>query len=129
MRRPMRPSKRNPHRRHQSPSKRPRNRSAYIRQRAHDDLDEGETRALRAVSTRYLHDSRLEASMTRHLMSAAVAVAAAVVSGGIASADMSRNVITAFGGELVIRKSDLPEGKNDKDTIAKIKSERLKDLS
>jgi hypothetical protein len=63
------------------------------------------------------------------LMRAAVLVAAAVGWGGIASADLSRNVITAFRGELVITKGELPEGKNEKDTIAKIKTERLKELT
>lgn len=63
------------------------------------------------------------------LLSAAVLVAAAVGWGGIASADMSRNVIAAFKGELVITKGELPEGKTDKDTIAKIKTERIKELT
>jgi len=63
------------------------------------------------------------------LMSAAVLVAAAIGWGGIASADMSRPVTAAFRGELVITKGDLPEGKNDKDTIARIKAERLKELT
>jgi hypothetical protein len=63
------------------------------------------------------------------LMSAAVLVAAAIGWGGIASADMSRPVMAAFRGELVITKGDLPEGKNDKDTIARIKAERLKELT
>jgi len=62
-------------------------------------------------------------------MSAAAVMAAAVGWGAIASADMSRNVITAFHGDLVITKGDLPEGKTDKETIAKIKGERLKELS
>jgi hypothetical protein len=62
-------------------------------------------------------------------MSAAVLIAAAVGSGGIASADISRNVIAAFHGELVITKGELPEGKTEKDTIAKIKTERLKELT
>jgi hypothetical protein len=66
---------------------------------------------------------------SRRLMSAAVVVVAAVGSAGIATADMSRNVIAAFRGELVITKGDLPEGKNEKDTIAKIKTERLKELT
>jgi len=60
---------------------------------------------------------------------AGVVIAAAVGWGGIASADLSRNVIAAFRGELVITKGDLPEGKNEKDTIAKIKTERLKELT
>ena len=65
----------------------------------------------------------------RRLMFAAVVVAGAVGWGGVATADMSRAVITAFKGELVITKGELPEGKNEKDTIAKIKTERLKELT
>ena len=65
----------------------------------------------------------------RRLMSAAVVVAAAAGWGGVATADMSRTLIAAFRGELVITKGDLPEGKNEKDTIAKIKTERLKELT
>jgi hypothetical protein len=61
-------------------------------------------------------------------MSAALIVAA-VAWGGVAAADMSRTVITAFKGELVITKGDLPEGKTDKETIAKIKAERLKEVT
>ena len=41
---------------------------------------------------------------------------------------MSRSVISAFKGQLVVSKGDLPEGKNDKDTISKIKGERLKEI-
>ena len=59
----------------------------------------------------------------------AAVVVAAVAWGGVAAADMSRNVIAAFKGELVVSKAELPEGKNDKDTIAKIKSERLKEVT
>ena len=65
---------------------------------------------------------------SRRSMSAALVVAA-VAWGGVADADMSRNVLAAFKGELVITKGDLPEGKTDKETIAKIKAERLKELS
>jgi hypothetical protein len=65
----------------------------------------------------------------RRLMSAAVVVAAAVGWGGLASAEVSKTVITAFKGDLVITKGDLPEGKSEKDTIAKIKTERLKELT
>jgi hypothetical protein len=61
-------------------------------------------------------------------MTAAVLAAACVLASGVASADMSRGVIAAFKGQLVISKSDIPEGKNDKDTIAKIKSEKLTEL-
>ena len=59
----------------------------------------------------------------------AAVIVAAVAWGGVAAADMSRNVITAFKGELVISKGELPEGKSDKETIAKIKAERLKELT
>lgn len=59
----------------------------------------------------------------------AAIVVAAVAWGGVAAADMSRNVIAAFKGELVITKGDLPEGKTDKETIAKIKAERLKEVT
>src|SRR5262245_12500782 len=62
-------------------------------------------------------------------ISTAALVALAVGSGGIASADLSKNVISAFKGELVITKGELPEGKTEKDTIAKIKAERLKELT
>jgi hypothetical protein len=61
--------------------------------------------------------------------STAALVALAVGSGGIASADLSKTVISAFKGELVITKGELPEGKTEKDTIAKIKAERLKELT
>jgi hypothetical protein len=67
--------------------------------------------------------------MRNRLMSTAAVVALAVGWSGIASADLSKNVITAFKGELVITKGELPEGKTEKDTIAKIKSERLKELT
>ena len=60
-------------------------------------------------------------------LSVAVLVAA-VLSGGIASAEMSRGVIGAFKGQLVISKAELSEGKTDKDTIAKIKSEKLAEV-
>jgi hypothetical protein len=66
----------------------------------------------------------------RHLMSAAVlAVAVVVATTQPVLADMSRPVISAFKGQLVISKNELPTGKNDKDTIAKIKKEQLKELS
>jgi len=65
----------------------------------------------------------------KHLMSAALVVAAAVGWSGVASADISKTVIAAFRGELVITKGELPEGKTEKDTIAKIKTDRLKELT
>jgi hypothetical protein len=53
----------------------------------------------------------------------------AVVIASAAQADVSRNVITAFRGQLVLTDDELPEGKTDKDTIAKIKAARLKELT
>jgi len=47
---------------------------------------------------------------------------------GIAHADLSRGVIAAYRGQIVITKEDLPEGKNDKDTITKINAARVKSL-
>ena len=41
---------------------------------------------------------------------------------------MSKPVIGAFKGQLVVSKGELPDGKNDKDTIAKIKKAQLKEL-
>ena len=67
--------------------------------------------------------------MRDRLISTAALVAFAVGWSGIASADLSTNVITAFKGELVITKGELPDGKTEKDTIAKIKTERLKELT
>jgi len=66
---------------------------------------------------------------TRHLLSAALLVAAAAAWGGAASAEISRGVMTAFKGELILTKGELPEGKTEKETIAKIKAERLKELT
>ena len=65
---------------------------------------------------------------SRRLSSAALIVAAAAW-GGVAAADVSKPVMTAFKGELVITKGELPEGKTDKETITKIRSERLKELT
>ncbi|MEO8703737.1 MAG: hypothetical protein ABI867_27045 [Kofleriaceae bacterium] len=42
---------------------------------------------------------------------------------------MSRGVIGAFKGQLVISKAELSDGKNDKETIAKIKSEKLTEIA
>ena len=67
--------------------------------------------------------------MSSHRSISAAVLVAAVAWGGVAAADMSRNVIAAFKGELVITKGELPEGKTDKETIAKIKAERLKELT
>jgi len=64
----------------------------------------------------------------RHLLNAVVVAAVAFTAGGIASADMSKNVIATFKGQLVITKGELPEGKTEKDTIAKIKAAKLGEL-
>ncbi|HWO22914.1 MAG TPA: hypothetical protein VNO30_29340 [Kofleriaceae bacterium] len=64
----------------------------------------------------------------RHLLNAVLVAAVAVLAGGVASADVSRGVIAAFRGQLVVTKGELPEGKSDKDTIAKIKAAKLTEL-
>ena len=67
--------------------------------------------------------------MSRRVMSAAaIAVAFVVATSQPSFADMSRGVIAAFKGQLVISAGTLPEGKNDKDTIAKIKKVQLKEI-
>jgi len=63
--------------------------------------------------------------MSRRMMYAAV-LAVAVVSGTAWA--LSNSVISAFRGQLVISKEELPEGKNDGDTIKKIKAASLKEL-
>jgi hypothetical protein len=65
--------------------------------------------------------------MTR-TMSAAVFAVALAASAQPVFADVSRTVISAFHGQLVVTKDELPEGKNDKDTISKIKAAQLKSL-
>ncbi len=69
--------------------------------------------------------------LTSSHMARTVLLAAAMVglSGGLASAEMSKKVSGAFKGQLVVTKGELPEGKTEADTIAKIKSERLKEVS
>lgn len=63
---------------------------------------------------------------TRHIATVVVLTTAMLIGGlGNAFADMSKGVIGAFRGQLVISKGDLPEGKNDKDTIAKIKASKV----
>jgi hypothetical protein len=66
--------------------------------------------------------------MSKRVMSAAVFAVAVAAAAQPAFADVSRNVISAFRGQLVVTKDDLPEGKNDKDTISKIKAAQLKSL-
>lgn len=68
--------------------------------------------------------------MSRRMMSAtAVAVACVVALSTPSFADMTRGVIAAFKGQLIISKGELPSGKNDKDTISKIKKEQLKEIT
>ena len=68
--------------------------------------------------------------MSRQLMSAAVfAVAVVAMTAQPVLADMSRPVISAFRGQFVVSTDELPTGKNDKDTIAKIKKAQLKELT
>lgn len=64
-----------------------------------------------------------------YIPAVAVVLASALGWGGVAAAEISNGVITAFKGELVVTKGDLPEGKNEKDTIAKIRAEKLKELT
>jgi hypothetical protein len=56
------------------------------------------------------------------------AVLAVAVLAGTAFA-MSNTVISAFRGQLVVSTGDLPEGKNDRDTITKIKAANVKELT
>jgi len=66
--------------------------------------------------------------MTTHTLSA-VALAVVLTAGGLASAEMSKGVIGAFRGQLVISKGDLPDGKNDKETIQKIKGAKVTEVA
>lgn len=74
--------------------------------------------------------------MSRHLSLAVVA--ALLFASAPASADLSRGVITAFRGQLIVSKGDLPDGKSgedgndskaDKETVAKIKAVQLKEIT
>jgi hypothetical protein len=67
--------------------------------------------------------------MTRRtLLNAVIVAVVAALAGGVASADMSKGVIAQFRGQLVITKGELPEGKSEKETIAKIKAAKLTEL-
>lgn len=66
--------------------------------------------------------------MTIHRMMSAAVLAAVIAVGGVASADLTKGVINAFKGQLVVSKAELPEGKNDKETIAKIKAAKVSTL-
>lgn len=67
--------------------------------------------------------------MSRYALPVVVALTTLVCASDVAFADLSKNVITSFRGQLVISKDELPEGKDDKDTIAKIKTVQLKDVA
>lgn len=68
--------------------------------------------------------------MSRRVMSAAVmAVAFIAAAPSAVWADMSKPVISAFKGQVVVSSDELPTGKNDKDTIAKIKKAQVKELT
>lgn len=68
--------------------------------------------------------------MNRTLIASAFAfVVLAGVEHRTADADMSKGVIGAFKSQLVISQDELPEGKNDKETIAKIKAAKLSALT
>lgn len=64
--------------------------------------------------------------MNRLMSATLLAAAATAALSGAAQADVSKPVIAAFKGQIVVTKGDLPAGKSDKDTVGKIKSERLK---
>lgn len=64
----------------------------------------------------------------RRLLNAVVFAAVVVLAGGVASADISKGVIAALRGQLIVTKGDLPEGKTEKETIGKIKAARLTEL-
>jgi hypothetical protein len=67
---------------------------------------------------------------SRRMMSAdALAVAVLAATSVPAFADFSKSVSGAFKGQVVVTKDELPVGKNDKDTIAKIKKAQLKEVT
>lgn len=63
------------------------------------------------------------------MMSAAVLAVALMSAPQALWADVSKPVISAFKGQLVVTNEELPSGKNDKETIAKIKKAQLKELT
>jgi hypothetical protein len=62
------------------------------------------------------------------MRTALASFAVVIVVGGVARADLSRGVISTFRGQLIVTKDELPEGKNDGDTIKKINAARLHTL-
>lgn len=67
--------------------------------------------------------------MSRMMSAAVLAVAVVAATSQSAMAELSRPVISAFKGQLVVSQDELPSGKNDKDTIGKIKKAQLKELT
>lgn len=67
--------------------------------------------------------------MSRSISAAAVAIALMVGASTLAHAELSKGVSAAFKGQLIVSDGELPSGKNDKDTIAKIKKAQLKELA
>jgi hypothetical protein len=63
------------------------------------------------------------------MTAAVVAMAALSAAPQAVWADMSKPVISAFKGQVVVSSDELPTGKNDKDTIAKIKKAQVKELT
>jgi hypothetical protein len=63
------------------------------------------------------------------MSAAALALVVFAATAHTASADVSRGVIAAFKGQIVVSKDELPTGKNDKDTISQIKKAQLKELT
>jgi len=57
-----------------------------------------------------------------------LAIVALLAASASASADVSQGVISQFRGQLVVTKDDLPEGKNDKETVSKIKAVQLHEV-
>jgi hypothetical protein len=68
-------------------------------------------------------------SSRRMMSAAALAVAVVAAASSPVFADYSKSVTAAFKGQIVVSKGDLPVGKNDKDTVAKIKKEQLKEIT
>lgn len=68
-------------------------------------------------------------SSRRMMSAAALAVAVMALVSTPVFAEYSKTVSSAFKGQIVVSDGDLPVGKNDKDTIAKIKKAQLKQLT
>src|SRR5678815_5057868 len=96
----------------------------YIRHAKHGDTAHSRNLAVPSVSSQYRENGG--GYMSRKILLGAVVLA---LTTSFAFADLSRGVIAAFKGQLVISKSDLPEGKNDKDTIGKIKAAKLSEVT